>query len=67
MALADPELDDGAEEDGWIVPDDELPVPEDELLPELAEAVFEDDDPEVDVRRLGALTRWPRCARSWAG
>ena len=51
MALAEPELDDGAEEDDWI-PDDELLVPEDELLPELPEAVFEDDDPEVDVADL---------------
>ena len=31
MALAAPELGDGAEEDDWI-PDDELLVPEDELL-----------------------------------
>ena len=49
MALADPELDDGAEEDGWIVADDELPVPEDELA---ADPV--DDDPEVDVPDLAA-------------
>ena len=51
MALAAPELDDGAEEDDWI-PDDELLVPEDELLPELPEAVPEDDDPDVDVAGL---------------
>jgi hypothetical protein len=44
VALAEPELDDGAEEDDWI--------PDDELLPELPEAVFEDDDPEVDVADL---------------
>ena len=53
MALAAPELDDGAEEDDWI-PDDELLVPEDELLPELPEAVPEDDDPDVDVAGLAA-------------
>jgi len=58
VALAEPELDDGAEEDDWIpddellVPEDELLVPEDELLPELPEAVLEDDDPEVDVADL---------------
>ena len=48
MAPADPELEDGAEDDGWIVPDEELPVPEDELLPEPAEDEFDDDDPELD-------------------
>ncbi len=51
MALAAPELDDGAEDDDWI-PDDDLLVPEDELLPELA--VPEDDDPDVDVDGLAA-------------
>ena len=51
MALAEPEADDGADEDDWI-PDAELPVPEDELLaldpPEVACA----DDPAVDVADL---------------
>ena len=51
MALAEPEVDDGAEEDDWI-PEDELLVPEDELLAELPEVEFEDDDPEVDVAGL---------------
>ena len=50
MALAEPEADDGADEDDWIP--DELLVPEDELLPELPEVVPEDDDPEVDVADL---------------
>ena len=50
MALAEPEADDGADEDDWLP--DELLVPEDELLPELPEVVPEDDDPEVDVAGL---------------
>ena len=54
MALADPELDDGAEEDGWIVADDELPVPEDELAADPPEVACVDDDPEVDVPDLAA-------------
>ena len=49
MALAGPELDEGAEEDDPIVPDDELPVPEDELLLELPEAACDDEDPDVDL------------------
>jgi hypothetical protein len=49
VALAGPELDEGAEEDDPIVPDDELPVPEDELLLELPEAACDDEDPDVDL------------------
>ncbi len=49
MALAEPELDEGAEEGDPIVPDDELLVPGDELLlPEPPEAACDDDDPDVD-------------------
>lgn len=42
MALAEPELDEGAEEDDPIDPADEL------LLPEPPEAACDDDDPDVD-------------------
>jgi hypothetical protein len=48
VTLAEPEVDDGAEEDDeLLVP--ELLVPEDELLPESSEPAFEDDDPELDL------------------
>ena len=55
MALAEPELDDGADAGDWMDPDDELLVP-DELLPddelpvpELPEAEWDDEDPDVDL------------------
>ena len=52
MALAEPEADDGAEEDDRI-PDDELLVPEDELLAaEPARGRCAEDDPAVDVADL---------------
>jgi hypothetical protein len=41
--LAEPELDEGAEEDDRIVPDDEPLVPEDEPLVEPPEVVCDDD------------------------
>jgi hypothetical protein len=52
VALAEPEADDGADEDDWI-PDDELPVPEDELLAPDPPGVAREDDPAMDVADLG--------------
>jgi hypothetical protein len=50
VALAEPELDDGAEEDDRIAPDEELLVPDDELLvPELPEVECGEEDPAVDL------------------
>ncbi len=55
MALAVPELDDGAEEDDRIAPDEELLVPDelllpDELLvPELPDVECDEEDPELDL------------------
>jgi hypothetical protein len=50
VAWAEPELDDGAEEDDPMVPDDEPLVPDEELLvlepPEVARVA---DDPEPDL------------------
>lgn len=47
MAWAEPELDDGAEEDDPLVPDDEPLVPDEELLvPEPPEVACVADDPE---------------------
>ena len=66
MTLAEPDVDDGAEEDDeLLVP--ELLVPEDELvLPESSELACEDDDPDAGRARR-APTRWTCCARRWAG
>jgi hypothetical protein len=50
VAWAEPELDDGAEEDDPMVPDDEPLVPDEELLVlEPPEVVCVADDPEPDL------------------
>jgi hypothetical protein len=50
VAWAEPELDDGAEEDDPLVPDDEPPVPDEELLVlEPPEVACVADDPEPDL------------------
>jgi hypothetical protein len=56
VALAEPELDDGAEEDDRIAPDEELLVPDDELLlPEVPEVECDEEEPEVDLADVLAV------------
>lgn len=63
MALAEPELDDGAEEDDRIEPDEELLVPDDELLlrddellvPGPPEVACDEEEPEVDLADVLAV------------
>jgi hypothetical protein len=56
VALAEPELDDGAEEDDRIAPDEELLVPDDELLlPEVPEVECDEEEPEVDLAAVLAV------------
>jgi hypothetical protein len=56
VALAEPELEDGAEEDDRIAPDEELLVPDDELLlPEVPEVECDEEEPEVDLAAVLAV------------
>jgi hypothetical protein len=56
VALAEPELDDGAETDDRIEPGEELLVPDDELLvPEPPEVACDEEEPEVDLADVLAV------------
>jgi hypothetical protein len=63
VALAEPELDDGAEEDDWIEPGEELLVPDDGLLlrddellvPDPPEVACDEEEPEVDLADVLAV------------